>query len=56
MTNALVKKEFAPGDTVEVQADCPTFEDDMKKWCAQWKKLFVKSIVEGATKKITVQI
>ena len=56
MTIALAKKEFNQGDTVEAIADCPTFEDDMKKWCTQWKKLFVKSIKEGGITKVTVQI
>ena len=27
-----------PGDTLEVIADCPTFEQDVKTWCERVKK------------------
>ncbi len=56
MTNCLVKKEVNPGDVLEVMADCPTYEDDVKKWCAQWKKVLVRTTTEGTAKKVTVQI
>ena len=25
--------ETCPGDLLEVAADCPTFEDDVRRWC-----------------------
>jgi len=33
--------EVRPGDLVEVQADCPSFESDLKKLCANWRKTLV---------------
>jgi len=27
--------ETAPGDILEVTADCPTFEEDVTKWCGR---------------------
>lgn len=44
------------GDIIEVVADCPTFEADVRKFCDQQKKalLFVK--VEGSAKRVQVRI
>ncbi len=56
MTQMLMKKELAPGDVLEVTADCPTFENDIKTWCATWKKVLVRFVPEGASKKATIQI
>ena len=28
----------APGDVLEVTADCATFEDDVTKWCSRMNK------------------
>jgi tRNA 2-thiouridine synthesizing protein A len=44
-----------PGEIVEVIADCPTFETDARKLCADLKMalLFVK--VEGPAKRIQVR-
>ncbi len=41
MTNALMKKEVNVGDTLVVTADCPTFEKDVRDWCAKMKKVLV---------------
>ena len=46
-----MKKEVAPGDVLEVIADCPTFQDDIQKWCTTSKKVLLKYYTEG-TKKI----
>jgi tRNA 2-thiouridine synthesizing protein A len=37
----VMKKEVLPGDLLEVTADCPTFESDLKQWCSQAKKTLV---------------
>jgi tRNA 2-thiouridine synthesizing protein A len=29
------------GDVVEITADCPTFEKDMRDWCGRNKKIFL---------------
>jgi TusA-related sulfurtransferase len=49
-----IKKQAATGDTVEVVADCSTFEMDVKKWCTDMKKVLVKFYVDGNLK--TAQI
>ncbi len=41
MTNAVMKKEVVPGDTLEVLADCDTFESDVQRWCKTMKKVLV---------------
>jgi TusA-related sulfurtransferase len=53
---AVIKKEVKPGDTVEVLADCATFESDVKKWCTTSKKLLVKCLVNGKGKVATIQL
>jgi tRNA 2-thiouridine synthesizing protein A len=52
MMNAVMKKEVVAGDTLEVLADCDTFEADLKKWCANMKKvlLFLRDEPEGHKK------
>jgi tRNA 2-thiouridine synthesizing protein A len=47
MTNAIMKKEVDPGDTLVVVADCPTFEKDVKDWCRNMKKVLVVFREEG---------
>lgn len=44
-----------PGDTIEVEADCPTFEDDIKKWCSTSRKVLIKCYSEGTSKIAVVQ-
>lgn len=53
---AVTKKEVNPGDTVDVLADCPTFESDVKQWCDKSKHLLVKCFVNGSHKVATIQI
>jgi TusA-related sulfurtransferase len=36
------------GDTLEVVANCATFEDDVKKWCARLGKTLLYVKEEGA--------
>lgn len=49
--------EVKPGDILEVSADCPTFEDDVRKWCDRLKKtlLWIKDEGNGR-KRVQVQI
>jgi tRNA 2-thiouridine synthesizing protein A len=57
MKMSAVLMEVKVGDILEVTADCPTFEEDVRKWCDRLKKtlLWVKN--EGGLKKrIQVQI
>ncbi len=41
MTNAVMRKDVVPGDTLEVVADCDTFEADVRRWCETMKKVLV---------------
>jgi len=43
--------KMKPGDILEVVADCPTFEKDVKDWCGRSKKALLWMKDEGAGKK-----
>ena len=49
-------RDMKPGEILEVIADCPTFEADVRKYCEVMKKalLFVK--VEGTAKRVQVRM
>jgi tRNA 2-thiouridine synthesizing protein A len=49
-------RDMKPGEILEVVADCPTFEADVRKFCETTKKalLFVK--VEGTAKRVQVRM
>ena len=51
-----MSRDMKPGEILEVIADCPTFEADVRKFCEVMKKalLFVK--VEGAAKRVQVRM
>jgi tRNA 2-thiouridine synthesizing protein A len=51
-----MSREMQPGEILEVIADCPTFEADVRKFCEMKKKalLFVK--VEGTAKRVQVRM
>lgn len=44
-----------PGDVLEVIADCPTFEKDLRDWCTRSKKILLWMKVEGAAKRCQIQ-
>jgi tRNA 2-thiouridine synthesizing protein A len=57
MNSMLLKNEVKPGDVLDVLADCPTFEKDVKDWCARTKKVLVFMRDEGGgAKRCQVQI
>ena len=33
--------DMAPGDVMEILADCPTFEKDVQAWCDRMKKVLM---------------
>ncbi len=55
LNRAYLKKEITDGDLVEVVADCPSFEADIKTFCAKHKKVLVKCYADGANKVAKVQ-
>ena len=45
------RKEIAPGDEIDIVADCPTFKADIKEYCTKNKKVLVETRHEkGVTK------
>jgi tRNA 2-thiouridine synthesizing protein A len=54
ITAALPK--LAPGEILEVSGDCPTFEQDVRKWCDRMKKTLLAIRPEGDAKVVQIQI
>ena len=50
---AIKAKAMDSGSTLEVLADCSSFADDVKKWCADSGKVLV-SVVEKESYKVAV--
>lgn len=44
---AIKMPELTPGDILEVIADCPTFEKDVRLWCERMKKTLLWLRDEG---------
>ena len=47
--------KMKPGDVLEVTADCPTFEQDVRNWCLRSKKVLLLIRDEGAAKLCQIQ-
>jgi tRNA 2-thiouridine synthesizing protein A len=47
---------MAPGDILEVVADCPTFEKDVRDWCDRTKKALLWMKAEGDAKRCQVRV
>jgi tRNA 2-thiouridine synthesizing protein A len=43
--------KMKPGDVLEVTADCPTFEKDVRDWCTRSKKVLLWMRDEGGLKR-----
>ena len=52
---AVKSPSMQPGDILEVTGDCPTFENDVRVWCARLKKTLIMVREEDGYRK-TVQI
>jgi len=48
---AAMVPELKPGDVIEVLADCPTFETNVRIWCERMHKVLIWVKDEGGTKK-----
>jgi tRNA 2-thiouridine synthesizing protein A len=57
MKISVISSQMKPGDILEVVADCPTFEIDVRSWCARLKKtlLFVRE-EDGYRKTVQIRI
>ena len=53
---ALESHSMQPGDILDVIADCPTFEEDVKNWCMRHKKALLLIKPEGNAKRCQVRV
>jgi tRNA 2-thiouridine synthesizing protein A len=53
---AVESYSMQPGDIMEILADCPTFEVDVRNWCQRNKKALLSIRSEGAAKRCQVRI
>lgn len=47
---------LSKGDILEVIADCPTFETDMRNWCQRTGKSMLWVRAEGAAKRCQIRM
>ena len=52
---AMRAPQVGPGNILEVLADCPTFEHDVRVWCERLGKTLL-SVKEGVQYRKTIQI
>lgn len=52
----VITSKMQKGETLEVIADCPSFEDDVKRWCERLKKTLLWIRDEGAFKRCQIQV
>lgn len=54
---AAIKANTLPaGTTLEVIADCPTFPNDITKWCSDAGKVLISIVEKDGCKVATVQL
>ncbi len=39
--------QLSPGDTLEIEADCPSFPSDIKAWCGRMGKTLLMCTTDG---------
>lgn len=47
----MIASKMKPGDLLEVVADCPTFEKDIREWCMRAKKTLLWVRDDGVANK-----
>ena len=52
---AILARNLAPGTLLEVQADCATFPEDIRKWCDKLGKVLVNCTNSGGTHHAQIQ-
>ncbi len=53
---AIKTARMAPGSALEVYADCPSFEADVRKWCEDKGKVLVSVVDRGGFSVATIQL
>ena len=51
----IMATKMKQGDVLEVMADCPTFENDIRDWCNRSKKVLLWVKNEGPSKRCQIQ-
>lgn len=52
----VASSEMKPGEILEVIGDCPTFEKDVRAWCARLRRTLLSVIdEEGYRKRIRIR-
>ena len=51
----IMMPEMNPGDVLEVQADCDSFESDVRTWCERLKKTLLAINKDGNTVTASIQ-
>lgn len=52
---AIKANSIQPGSVLEVHADCPSFPNDVEKWCNDAGKVLVSLVDQGNKKVATIQ-
>jgi len=47
--------KMKPGDVLEVTADCPSFDQDVRSWCLRSKKIMLWMKDDGTAKLCRIQ-
>jgi len=56
MKISLKAQKMNPGDSIEAYANCHTFPDDVKSWCARMGKVLVYCNNEGGVWHVEIQL
>lgn len=51
----IMATKMKSGDILEVVADCPTFEEDVRGWCARAKKVLLWIREDAGAKRCQIQ-
>ena len=51
----IMATKMKAGDVLEVVADCPTFEQDVRDWCQRARKVLLWIREEGGAKRCQIQ-
>lgn len=52
---AIKANSMSPGASLEVHADCPSFPEDIRKWCDDTGKVLISCVDQGTHHVATVQ-
>ena len=56
LKTAIKANTLPAGTTLEVHADCPSFSDDIRKWCTDTGKVLVSIVDQGGCNVATIQL